>query len=195
MEYISYMRFRSLLFPVFTAFLLCSPVGGADLLKAAEIVPESREDVLSDYLKRADTVLLVCVYEVRFTPFPAGNGVLWDRDCQCRVVQSLRGKVPVGGLLNLHRKAENMPDSGTVRTEGSKRFLSSPVQGALWYVFLDSGKLKNMGNDQYEYALDTMWLNPLAWRDREGVMAFRKLVHVVDGHIAEESDAARLKGK
>lgn len=76
----------------------------------------------------------------------------------------------MGSLLNLHRKAESLPDAGTVRTEGSVRFIASPVQGALWYVFLDSSKLAKQQNNQYEYFLDTMWLNPLAWSNEEGMM-------------------------
>lgn len=101
---------------VFTFFFLCSAAVRADLIQQSEIEPESREAVLASYLKKADTVLLVCAYEARYTPIPRGGGLVWDRACQCRVVKSLRGKVPMGSLLNLHRKAESLPDAGTVRT-------------------------------------------------------------------------------
>ena len=180
---------------VFTFFFLWSAAVRADLIQQSEIEPESREAVLASYLKKADTVLLVCAYEARYTPIPRGGGLVWDRACQCRVVKSLRGKVPMGSLLNLHRKAESLPDAGTVRTEGSVRFIASPVQGALWYVFLDSSKLAKQQNNQYEYFLDTMWLNPLAWSNEEGMMAFRKLMRVEEGCLVEESDAVRMRKK
>ena len=43
------------------------------------------------------------------------------------------------------------------------------------------------------YSLDTMWLNPLSWSDREGLAAFKKLVRVEEGRITEESEAARFQ--
>ena len=67
------------------------------------------------------------------------------------------------------------------------------MPGTLWYVFLDSRKLKNLGNNSCEYSLDTMWLNPLSWSDQEGLAAFKKLVRVEEGRITEESEAARFQ--
>lgn len=99
----------------------------------------------------------------------------------------------MGGLLVLHKKAESLPDTGVVRTEGDNRFISALMPGTLWYVFLDSRKLKNLGNNSCEYSLDTMWLNPLSWSDQEGLAAFKKLVRVEEGRITEESEAARFQ--
>ena len=184
---------KFLLFPLLTAFLVCGASARSEVLKTVDIAPESCEDVLTAYLKRADTVLLVCVYEAQFSPRAVGKGVLWDKDYQCRIVQTLRGKVPMGGLLVLHKKAESLPDTGVVRTEGDNRFISALMPGTLWYVFLDSRKLKNLGNNSCEYSLDTMWLNPLSWSDQEGIAAFEKLVRVEEGRITEESEAARFQ--
>ncbi len=184
---------KFLLLPLVTFFLLCGASARAEVLKTADIVPESREDMLAAYLKHSDTVLLVCVYETRFSPRAVGKGVLWDKDYQCRIVQTLRGNVPMGGLLVLHKNAESLPDAGVMRTEGDNRFISALMPGMLWYVFLDSRKLKNLGNNSCEYSLDTMWLNPLSWSDQEGLAAFRKLLHIEPAKITAESEAARFK--
>ena len=76
---------KFLLFPLLTAFLLCGASARSEVLKTVDIAPESCEDVLTAYLKRADTVLLVCVYEAQFSPRAVGKGVLWDKDYQCRI--------------------------------------------------------------------------------------------------------------
>lgn len=185
------MLTKNKLLSVFTAFLMLCTTASANLLKPSQIEPESREAVLANYLKKTDTVLLVCIYEARFTPEPIGKGALWDKASQCRVVQSLRGKVPVGALLRLHQKSEILPDFGIESMEGEERFTAIPVQGILCYVFLDSHRLKLLENNCYEYFLDTMWLNPLPLSNEEGMGAFRKLIRVKESHIAEESDAAQ----
>lgn len=172
---------------------------GDDLLAAPsvarrdEIAPESREAVLSEYLKRSDTVLFVCVYESQFTPIAVGKGVLWDKAYQCRIVQSLRGNIPVGSLLTLIKKAESIPEDGMVKTEGEKRFITSQGQGTLWYIFLDSDRMEKLRSNNYKYTLDTMWQNPLAWNDLDGMAAFRKLLNIEPARITEESEAARFR--
>ncbi|SEH97557.1 hypothetical protein [Akkermansia glycaniphila] len=165
----------------------------AEPLASEDIVPESREDVIAQHLRRADTVLLVCVYTSSYEPVRAGNGVVWKRVYHSRVVQGLRGNLPVGAVLEIEQIAESLPESGVIHSDGSKRFISSPVQGELWYVFLDSKGIDKKAGDVYSCPLDVMFLNPLKMKDKDGIQSFNRLVHVQDARIAEEAEAARFR--
>lgn len=179
--------------PAFILSLLSVTYSHADLLKGKDIVQESQEDVLARHLKNSDTVLLVCVYESRYVPLPEGKGHLWDKASQTRIVQTLRGTAPVGGILILHRKDESLPPSGLVREEEGHRFISTQEPGYLWYVFLNSKELKQDKQGTLTGSLSTMFMNPLKIDDEDGMDSFRKLLHIEPAKIAEESEAARFQ--
>lgn len=173
--------------------LLLMTYSHADLLKDKDIVPESQEDVLARHLKSSDTVLLVCVYESRYVPLPEGKGHLWDKAVQTRIVQTLRGTAPVGGILILHRKDESLPLSGLVRDEEGHRFISTQEPGELWYVFLNSKELKQDKQGTLKGSLGPMFMNPLKIDDEDGMNCFRKLLRTAPAKIIAESEAARFK--
>ena len=172
------------------SFLFTS-LSQAELLKTKDIIPESKEDIMSQYLNRSDTVVLVCVYESRYTPVNNELGRLWHRAVQTRVIQSLRGNLAFSDRLVIKKVEEKFPEYGLLKKDGVLGYISSQENGEFWYVFIDSEKLKKNEDGSYEIALDTMWLNPLPMRLKNEVDSLNRLIRVEPAKIMEEADSAK----
>ncbi len=172
------------------SFLFTS-LSQAELLKTKDIIPETREDIISQYLTRSDTLVLVCVYESRYVPVEKGDGILWYRSIQSRVVQSLRGNLLQGDKVVIRQISEKFPNSALLKKDDLKGDISIQENGELWYVFLNSKNIQKNEDGVYEVQLDTMWLNPLAVRLKDAVNALHKLLRIEPAKIVEESEAAK----
>ena len=170
--------------------------GGPPLWKEGEIQEDTGELMLSQRLQRADELLLVCYFESKYVPlYNERNGKFtwhWDLHTKGRVVQSLRGDIPVGSIIEVIQATEETPP-GTSYTR--KDFDDNKVQektvsepGILVYLLMERGDVKKEDGIYVYRKLDYLTER----RAKFYTADIERFIKVRPASIVEESVHARL---
>ena len=170
--------------------------GGSPLWKEGEIQEDTGELMLSQRLQRTDELVLVCYFESKYVPqYNARNGKLthlWEIYTKGRVVQSLRGNIPVGSIIEVMQYTDETPP-GTSYTP--KDFDANKVQektvsepGVLVYLLMERGDVKKEDGIYLYRKLDHLRERPAKFFTKD----IERFIKVRPASIAEESVHARL---
>ncbi len=170
--------------------------GGPPLWKEGEIQEDTGELMLSQRLQRTDELVMVCYFESKYVPqYNARNGKLtrlWEIYTKGRVVQSLRGNIPVGSIIEVMQYTDETPP-GTSYTP--KDFVANKVQektvsepGVLVYLLMERKDVKKEGGIYVYRKLDHLRERPAKFYTAD----MERFIKVRPASIAEESVHARL---
>ena len=170
--------------------------GGPPLWKEGEIQEDTGELMLSQRLQRTDELVLVCYFESKYVPqYNARNRKLthlWEIYTKGRVVQSLRGNIPVGSIIEVMQYTDETPP-GTSYTP--KDFDANKVQektvsepGVLVYLLMERGDVKKEDGIYLYRKLDHLRERPAKFFTKD----MERFIKVRPASIAEESVHARL---
>lgn len=170
--------------------------GGPPLWKEAEIQEDTGESMLSERLQRADELVLVCYFESKYVPqYNARNGKLtrlWEIYTKGRVVQSLRGNIPVGSIIEVMQYTDETPPGTSYipkdfdANKVQEKTVSEP--GVLVYLLMERKDVKKEGGIYLYRKLDYLTERPAKFFTRE----LERFIKVRPASIAEESVHARL---
>lgn len=170
--------------------------GGPPLWKEGEIQEDTGELMLSQRLQRTDELVMVCYFESKYVPqYNARNGKLtrlWEIYTKGRVVQSLRGNIPVGSIIEVMQYTDETPP-GT--SYAPKDFVANKVQektvsepGVLVYLLMERKDVKKEGGIYVYRKLDHLRERPAKFYTAD----MERFIKVRPASIAEESVHARL---
>ncbi len=140
-------------------------------------------------LEKSDVVLVVIIYKIVSTDQGTTN--------YARVVQSLRGDIPVEALVKWNGHANKLP-------EGSAPKITLSSHCLLTYVLASSKNVKKLLNTSEDftpadsiYGLDSYSLGDhvryFPMTESDPGRAMKKLLHIEPAKITAESEAARFK--
>lgn len=170
--------------------------GGPPLWKEGEIQEDTGELMLSQRLQRTDELVLACYFESKYVPLyneKKGRRTLrWDLHTRGRVVQSLRGNIPVGSIIEVIQETDETPP-GTSYTP--KDFDDNKVQektvsepGILVYLLMERGDVKKEDGIYVYRKLDYLTERRAKFYTED----IERFIKVRPASISEESVHARL---
>ena len=170
--------------------------GGPPLWKEGEIQGDTGELMLSQRLQRTDELVLACYFESKYVPLyneKKGRRTLrWDLHTRGRVVQSLRGNIPVGSIIEVIQETDETPP-GTSYTP--KDFVANKIQektvsepGVLVYLLMEREEVKKEGGIYVYRKLDHLRERPAKFYTAD----MERFIKVCPASIVEESVHARL---
>ena len=187
------MKYVSFLCVLFSGLLSTVALGEPDryshVATQAEVEQDSFLRGTARNLEKSDVVLSVIIYKIVSTDQGTTH--------YARVVQSLRGDIPVEALVKWNGHANKLPKGSAPKTE-----LYSSCN--LSYVLASSKEVKKLLNTPEDftpadniYGLDSYSLGDhviyFPMTESDPVRAMKKLLHIEPAKITAESEAARFK--